>query len=671
MATIPMGNFGDAIAAPSQMANIPQNDALGEAGQRVGQTLQSVALDMTAQEAKRGEERQRAQAALALAKTNNDLHTVQTDIARGVSDGTIKADDALAEFQARSGKIKDTNLGGYLPDQRMVMDGHLVGTAGALERNLGEVVVQRKQQETVSTIDAFGEQVSREAARVGPEWAAKKFGAMVDFSGAAAGMNESQAAKVKQAFSERVHAAFYEQAGTAALTQNDADALGGLVKKLQGPEGEPLDPKTRTAMTHQLFGWQQSILAQRARSLNAAADEERRRYNAAADIFNKGTDIALSGGYFSPEFITEMTTTAADTAMAPSVLNLISSQTQVAGFASRPADERASILERMRNERSTPGVGTDPMGDKVLTAATAMDSKLRAEAKDNPWEAAQRAGVIKDAPIMNPANPAEAVQVMSQRMKQIDLIEQWTGERVSPLQPREVESVGKMVRSLPMDQAATMLGQIGLTMQNSERVAQVAKQLHDKDGTLGLAMLYANAQTLQGRYTAELVLRGDQAIKDKTVTVDGMKETGWRASIAKAVRGVYSDREAEDAYVDATFKIAAAKYVQNGSADIPEALALATGGVIERNGSKIPLPYGMKEDDFEKRIDGITSDAFSGQVTDGKVLVGRTPMPLDSFVATVPKAALVHAGQGLYNVRAGTTFVTNTAGKRLVIKVNP
>ena len=46
-------------------------------------------------------------------------------------------------------------------------------------------------------------------------------------------------------------------------------------------------------------------------------------------------------------------------------------------------------------------------------------------------------------------------------------------------------------------------------------------------------------------------------------------------------------------------------------------------------------------------------------------------MPLAQFVATLPKASLVHAGQGLYNVRAGSGVVTNSAGKRITLTVNP
>jgi hypothetical protein len=535
-----------------------------------------------------------------------------------------------------------------------VLDAHLEGTTGTLQRSLGGVIQKRQQHDAASTIDQFGEQVSREGMRQGPAWAAEKYGAMVDFYGGAANLDEKARATLKQKFTEKVHADFFTQAGVAALTQGNDEELRKLREQVAGPQGDAMDPLKRATIQHTLFGWEQHILAGRDRQANQDAQEQARRVTEAADTLNKGTDIALGGGYLSPDFIQEMVTKAAGTPLAPSVERLIASQRTVAGFASRPAADRDAILERTRAERATPGVGTDPLGDKLLTTMTAMNDKLKRQADENPWQAAQQAGVIKDAPVFSLADPQTAVATVQARMQQISTIENWTGKRVSPLQPQEIEQLGKFVRQLPLDQASTMLGAMGATLGDADRVGALGKQLHDKDGTLGLAMMYASAQTTQGRKTAELVLRGDQALSDKTALVDKAQETGWRSQIAKQIRGAYSNREVEDQLVDAAFKITAANYADGKGADISNSVNLATGGIVERNGQKFPLPYGMKEREFDKRIESIGVPDLQEQARDGNVYVGRTPMPLEQFVATLPKASLVHAGQGLYNVRAGT-----------------
>jgi hypothetical protein len=672
MATIPTGNFGQAIARPGPMVSIPRGDPLGDATARTTGIAQGIENDLTSQESQQREAQRRAAASLALIKSSNDLHDAHDEVIRGLSDGTIAADKAVSEFSKRASKVRDATLDGYLPDQRTLMDQHLTQTEGTLQRGLVGAVFKKNQLDTAATIDQFGEQVSREATRLGPQWAADKFGSMVDFSGSSAGMNDAQKAKVKQAFSERVHATFYELAGTAALTKDDANALGGLVSKLQGPDGDPLDPQKRALLTHQLYGWQQHVLAKQQRALNAADDEERRRYNLAVDTFNKATDIALGGGFLSPEFIKQMTTAGQGTAMEAPILGLIAKQKDVAGFASMPSSERLAVLERMRADRANPAVGTDDMGNRVFNAAVNMDAKMRAEAKDNPWAAAQQVGVIKDAPLISAGDPSAAMKIVQDRTALLPLVERWVGEKISPLQPPEVEQVAKMVRQTPPDQAASMLAGFGATLGDAERVAAMAKQLHDKDGSIGLAMMYANAKTTEGRYTAELILRGQQALEDKRVLVDDAKQTGWKGTIATEIRGVYSNPEAESNAIKAAFLITAANYVKGDGTDIDRAVRLATGGIIERNGQKFPLPYGMTESQFDKKLNAVAqSDQVAQQTQGGVVYVGRTPIPLASFYDSLASASLVHAGQGLYNVRAGNMIVTNQDGKRITIKVGP
>ncbi|HEY6027733.1 MAG TPA: hypothetical protein VIV09_12610, partial [Pseudolabrys sp.] len=170
----------------------------------------------------------------------------------------------------------------------------------------------------------------------------------------------------------------------------------------------------------------------------------------------------------------------------------------------------------------------------------------------------------------------------------------------------------------------------------------------------------------------ELILRGDQAIRDKAVKVDGNAESGWRATIAKDIRGAYSNQDVDNKVVDAAFMIAAA----NGGDDLDRAVRLATGGIIDFNGSKVPMPYGYTSDGqgaaekkFRQAIGAVTPESLADQAPGGFVQAGRAQMPLADFVKNLPNAQLVHAGQGLYNVRAGAGLVTNAAGKRITLQL--
>lgn len=51
------------------------------------------------------------------------------------------------------------------------------------------------------------------------------------------------------------------------------------------------------------------------------------------------------------------------------------------------------------------------------------------------------------------------------------------------------------------------------------------------------------------------------------------------------------------------------------------------------------------------------------------VFVSGTAMPMSDFLKSVPKADLIHAGQGRYAVRTGSGLATNAAGKALIFQV--
>ena len=326
---IPMGDFGNAVAQPSRAAQIRTPDALGAATDSLLGTVQQVQQQEAAAQTRLDERHRIAQASLALARSSNALHDAHDEVSRGVLDGSIPTAKAAAEFQGRATKIREAAVDGHGEYDRAQMEAHFTGQIGTLGRALGTVVQRRKQTENAASLDAFGEEMQREAVRAGPGKVVERYGSLVDFLGADAGLNDAQRAKLKQGFSEKAHASFYDAAGVGALTNGDDASLGALVAKLKGKDGDPLDPTKRAQLIHQFFGWQQSIVAQRASAANKVETEARARYNDAVDIHNKATEILLAGGKFSPDFIRELTTRAAGTDMQAPVANLIAAQAGV------------------------------------------------------------------------------------------------------------------------------------------------------------------------------------------------------------------------------------------------------------------------------------------------------------------------------------------------------
>ncbi|MCA3183396.1 MAG: hypothetical protein INH13_07200 [Cupriavidus sp.] len=442
--------------------------------------------------------------------------------------------------------------------------------------------------------------------------------------------------------------------------------------KIGGQEGEALDPAKRTALMTKGYGYLNGIEAAGIRAQEKAEREAKAREEKAKDAVNAATDIVLRGKYLDMDTINGLAETTAGTAYATQAQQLVQDQGEAARFATMPSAQRKALLEAENAKAVTKGQGISPQRQKQLDQLGRIDSNIDSAVKENPWQAAQESGVVTRAPAISIGNVQDAQQIIGMRMQQIGQVEQWSGKKESPLQPDEARTLGKLVQSLPPDQAASALGSIGGLVKDMDRVSALAKQLGGDNNVLSNAMAYANAQTSVGRYTAELVLRGQQAMKDGTAKVDSAKETGWKAEIAQKINGLTMNQDTSRAWKDSAFMIMAGLVAEGKSPDADQAVNLATGGVREqRDGTKIPRPYGMSDDTFTQRIAGITPSDLAQQAPGGDVFSGKTAIPLDRFIQQLPQASLVHAGPGRYAIRAGQGFVTNSAGQRITIDLNP
>lgn len=671
MAKIPTGQFGYRTPQGGDITPMPRVDTqVSDAASRLGQTAISIAGNEL-------EERRREDKIAADRAAQVQTLTAHANIQTGLADAfdTIDADlrdgktdkiAAEAAWKEASKKVVADNLQAVPADRAPLVAAQVQGLQGQLQNKLYDTFRKRDQQDVAAGLVTYNEQMQRFAA-TDPGAAVKQYHTFADQMGPAAGWTPEQIAKSKQQFTEGVTFNQFRRAGQAAMQTGSVAAIDEVQKRLAGPEGDALDPARRNTLDQTMFGWKQSIEAREARNADRAEREATKRFNQATDALNQGRDLVLNGAALSPDFIADISAKAQGTGLEKDVHALLEVQKAASGFANLSAPQRAAQLEQARGRRADPSRGFDPQDEKQLNAAQQINDRLNKRVEDGEaWAAAQSVGVIREAPALSIGNADQALQVFQQRNRDIGSVEAWAGRKVSPLQPAEAEQLQKMVRTLKPDQAASLLGQIGATVGDPERIAALSKQIGDKDGTMGMAMLYASAKTTQGRYTAELILQGDQAIRDKVVKVDGAAESGWKAAISKEIRGAFSNQEVENNMVDAAFKIAAAK---NG--DIANAINLATGGIVERNGGKIPLPYGMKEPEFEKRLAAITPGNLEAQAPGGVVIVGPNRLPLADFVKTIPDARLVHAGQGLYSVRAGNQLVTNERGQRITLKVSP
>jgi hypothetical protein len=661
---IPMGNFGNVVAQPQQQAQIPGSDGIGQAVSKAGNALGDLASGLAQAEEKKGN----AQAGATFATLVNDMHDMHDEIGRNTAEGRSPADQAMPEFDKRMGELVAERTKDLTANQRQLIDSHIIKASGTLKRSLNDIAIKRTQADTGSNLMTMGEQFQRSAMRDLPG-AVDQFGRAVDTMGPQAGWDPVKMATVKQTFKEGATFNYHNAALEGAAQNGGLDVVRSIRANIEGPDGEPIDPARRTQLITKAYAYENGILAAGVRDAEKAAREQLARENAGTDAYNKAFDLWAQGRYFSQDFISETSQVVSGTAAQKQFLELVKSQAQVAGFASQSLPKQQAELERLRAAGSDPQVGVNATEQKVQEQLVRIHEASVKAYEENPWQAAQERGVIQDAPTVTASDLQQAQGVLAERMKTIGSVEVAAGRKISPLQPQEAEQIGRLVRALPPDQQSSALASFSTLIGDPDRLTAFAQQVDKKDPVLATMMMIGDLKTTAGRYVMELGLKGERAIKDKSITIDSKREFGWHGGIAKEIGDAFPSDDIRKRMIEAAYYVNAGFVAEGGSADLQRAVRLTAGRIVEHNGSRIPLPRGMEENDFEKRLKAITPAALAAQTPGGQVFIGKTGIPVEQFVKSLPDAVLVHAGPGKYNVRAGMGLVTNQQGKRITIGV--
>lgn len=223
------------------------------------------------------------------------------------------------------------------------------------------------------------------------------------------------------------------------------------------------------------------------------------------------------------------------------------------------------------------------------------------------------------------------------------------GERLGQLQPaQKAEQIAKLAAVVPPQQLQAL-----------------ARDVDKQDKPLALALAAGSSMTTQGRTTAELILRGAQAVKDKAIKEERGAEFGVRASIAKEI-GDAVPAGARDDVIDAARLIYLGKQAAGESVSFAGAARLAIGGdLVEHNGRRIPAPAGV---DVAQRLNAYPEARVTAQTPDGYVYIpGGRPMGVPEFLANLSSAQLEPAGLGRYYVRSGGGLVMNRERSPIVV----
>ena len=668
MATIPMGNFGQTVVQPGRQQRVFGEQAgaiTGRAVADLAQTGQDIALkDMQEQTRARDEaynrEAQTTAARVRISKAN-DLDEAADTLAADVKAGRVAKDKAEEEWQTRKRTILDGAFEGVDERYRGQIQAEAEGLAQRKTGGIRQAVTLRDQEDTRANILSLGEEYQRRAIKDRPG-AVAEYETLLDNLGPAAGYGPDDIAKQKQGFRENTA---YTQA--FSLVRGSSESIANIEKARKALDSDAfadLDPQKRAALDVQLEGYKTNIQQRQAIAEQRAAARAQVAMNRAQAAFTAAQARTDAGIPDSAEQVAITTQALAGTPFLDTYRALQERAREVGGFGAQPIAAQQAALDQVNAQIAQTGA-SDSLIKRRDNLQRVLESSKR-DYGDDALRAGLQRGVIDALPPIDISSVDAATRTIGQRLQAAQIVQTRAGRPVSPLTNDEAEALGSTINALPVQQRATALATLGRNI-GPQAAAGLAAQIDKKDKALALALQFGTAATTEGRTTAEIILRGQQALKDKTVKPETPAVDGWKGQIAKDVEGAYRNQKQADDVKEAAFLILAGLQSE-GTGDVKQAVRLAVGGrIVERNGSKIPLPAGVTEDDFDAKLRSLTPANFANQVKGSEVRVGGQPVPLDAFVQSLPDAQLINAGRGRYNVMHGGRVVTNAEGMPITI----
>ena len=481
------------------------------------------------------------------------------------------------------------------------------------------------------------------------------------------------AADTANALVDRNPAGFLERAGMRASKgvkgktgHREEDAVARAANDPLLSNLDPVDMRRVLDRASMLVAQQEAAAAaETERRARMAEVEARRRERAADQAWNILSERVRAGVATDPVADAKLFSAIQGTPYAAEYQRLAADIPKRQAFGMLPLPQQRAELDRViahRNER-----GTSVALDKQIEFMQQTADRAERAYADSPLRATQAYGLQNVVAVDTTTLPA-LVNTIGARVPQAVLAGQQVGRGASPLLPEEASVVARLFGSLPPDQQGTYIGALAQRVP-PEQMQALAKQIDANNRPLSLAMAAGSGWTTEGRTTAELILRGAQAKKDKALKIDDAAESGLRAQLAKEV-GDAVPAASRDAVIDAATLIYIGKSAEGNRPSAAGAVALAVGGpLIEHNGRRLPAPPGMDAAALRERLQRYPAAALAAQADDGWLyLPGGRPMGVPEFLASLPDAQLEPVGLGRYAVRSGGSLVQGKGRRPIVIE---
>lgn len=680
MAQIPMGQGRRVMpgrAPMQQVSGAEAGMASARALENFGQTGTNIAADMIGmktgldmQEARRQE--QLAEAAdrqkdmLQLQQTEDKLRDAHDEFTAGIAQGTVPKDEADKRWTESAGKIVSEALPGFREQSQDLVRRSLEGQSLRLGNGVRKAKEGKDRQDVTAGIGQTLEYLQRQY-KTDPAKAQAQAMQTLEQLGPFSNFSPDQIAKMGQSWKESTQYTTGFEAISAGKT--DRKALQSAEQVVAGlPD---LDPQKKAQLLDRAQAYRLHLDQQDELRAQRAQREQERRLNNAQAEFNTFQTLADKGTVLDPAYIDKVTLATAGTPYQGGIIALAKQAKETGGIAAQPVAVQRQLLTEVdgmiARQGRTPEL--DKRREQLQKVLTGSENDLQRD----PLRAGLERGVITALPPLNMQGGVQGlVQQLGERVTQADRVQTWAGRPVSPLTADESQTLGQLLKTLPLDQRASGIAMIAGTMP-AQQTQALAAQIDKQDRPLAIALALGASRTTFDRPTSELVLKGAQALKDKTIKEEKTPVDGWQARINAATSALFMNPQQAEMTSEAARYILAGKVAEGATgseSDVKAALRLAVGGALEdRNGSRIVLPAGVERQAFDQHLKAYPQQAIGSQLPDGKVYVRGQPMELAQFLTTLPGAQLSTVGRGRYVVKAGGSLAANAQQQPIIIEV--
>lgn len=670
MVTIPTGPGRRVLPQRSPSVQIADLSAPAQAVANAGaQGVQFGLQQQARQDAEIDQERRRqeqlreaadrARDSAHLQEVQDQLTDLRDEIGGQVLRGEVPKVDAEKVWTERSKQVIDSGAAGFTEWGKQTIGVRLNGEAARLGNSVRRTVERKDREDVTADMTTRLERLQRDYAAT-PGKAQQEAAAVFESLGPFSTLSPSQLAIARQKWIEDAqYTAGYE---AVSRGRNDAKALADAEKAVGTLD--QIDPQKRAVLQDRIAGYRLAHEQRREIAAQRAAREAERVMNRARAEFESFQALADKGGMLDPAYVDRVAAATAGTPYQAGVQALAKLAAENGGLAAQPIAAQQAMLDAI--DARIAQDGRTPELDKRRSQVAKVVQESEADRGRDPLRAALERGVIDQIQPLSIAGGLEDVaKQLQQRVVDAQRVGQWAGAAVSPVTGDEAQQLGRMLAAQPADQRGNAVAMIAAVVP-ADQAQAIARQIDKQDKPLALALAVGAGTTDQGRTVAELILRGAQALKDKTVKEDKAAETGLVSTLAAEV-GDAVPAAARDDVVEAARLIYLGKAAAGERVSEAGAVRLAIGGdLVEHNGRRVPVPAGV---DLPARLQSYPERLIAQQAEDGWVYVGGRPMGVPEFLAALPSARLEPAGLGRYAVRAGGVLVTGKSRRPVLVDV--